>query len=581
MAEESLKIVLTADNKQAIAAMKETVTSLNQVDNAAGKTGGKVVSMGKDFTGLSRVIQDLPYGFNAIANNLTNILPAAGALGLGISALVAGLQFASLGFDNWTRGLGESKKATEDAAKANEEYLSSIAKEKTQLDLLFRTASNVNVPMAARVQAIKTLRNEMGGYLQDVTDEELLAGKAGKAYEKLAEAIVKSARARAASSLIEKKQLEKLELEQEIANKKAASELEISKIKTPGVRLGQTGSGLGVSTGKVVTVEQRKKEAQDKYNASVAESIKRIDVLDAEMKKLGVTYDENVIKPLKLTQEEEEKLKKIQQEKDASLKKAIKDEKASLSEMLKAREAYFAEIDRMADESLAKRDQRRLKEMKGELDTIKPMAIDPKTGKETSPEIQNKEWSNELQKLKLTTQGNSALNQVMLQRNQIEEQRIANLELANNLTNTAMNSLNGLANAMMNGQNIGQALGDMFKRLAIDIALAAAKAAIFQAILSAVSGGTAGKAGGGGFFKTFGKMLGFSEGGTVSGPRSGYPVMLHGTEHIVRPDQMRSIIASAAQMGGGSNRVVVEGRISGNDIFISQKRTSSFRALTT
>jgi hypothetical protein len=134
---------------------------------------------------------------------------------------------------------------------------------------------------------------------------------------------------------------------------------------------------------------------------------------------------------------------------------------------------------------------------------------------------------------------------------------------------------------MMNGQNIGQALGDMFKRLALDIALAAAKAAIFQAILSAVSGGTSKGAGGGGFFKMFGKMLGFSEGGTVSGPRSGYPVMLHGTEHIVRPDQMRSIIASASQMGGGNSRVVVEGVVRGNDIWLSQSRTGTFRSLST
>jgi hypothetical protein len=211
-----------------------------------------------------------------------------------------------------------------------------------------------------------------------------------------------------------------------------------------------------------------------------------------------------------------------------------------------------------------------------------------------------REQGKDLEKLKLTTQGNSALNQVMLQRNQIEEQRVANLELANNLTNTAMNSLNGLANAMMNGQNIGVALGDMFKRLAIDIALAAAKAAIFQGIMSALTmGGSAAFKGGqavgaslmggtvgggkkgGGFLSLLGKLLGFSEGGTVTGPRSGYPVMLHGTEHIVRPDQMRSIIASASQMGGGSNRVIVEGRISGNDIFISQKRTGTFRALTT
>jgi hypothetical protein len=164
-----------------------------------------------------------------------------------------------------------------------------------------------------------------------------------------------------------------------------------------------------------------------------------------------------------------------------------------------------------------------------------------------------------------------------------------------------MNSLNGLANAMMTGQNMGVALGDMFKRLAIDIALAAAKAAIFQGIMSALTmGGSAAFKGGqavgaslmggtvvgggkkgGGFLSLLGKLLGFAEGGTVSGPRSGYPVMLHGTEHIVRPDQMRSIIASASQMGGGNSRVVVEGVVRGNDIWLSQSRTNTFRSLST
>jgi hypothetical protein len=161
-------------------------------------------------------------------------------------------------------------------------------------------------------------------------------------------------------------------------------------------------------------------------------------------------------------------------------------------------------------------------------------------------------------------------------------------------------SISGLFSAMMNGQNIGTALGDMFKRLAVDIAMAAAKAAIFQGIMSALTmGGSAAFKGGqavgaslmggtvgggkkgGGFLSLLGKLLGFSEGGTVTGPRSGYPVMLHGTEHIVRPDQMRSIIASASQMGGGNSRVVVEGVVRGNDIWLSQSRTNTFRALTT
>ena len=40
MAEESLKIVLTADNKQAIAAMKETILSLDGVEKASKGAGG-------------------------------------------------------------------------------------------------------------------------------------------------------------------------------------------------------------------------------------------------------------------------------------------------------------------------------------------------------------------------------------------------------------------------------------------------------------------------------------------------------------------------------------------------------------
>jgi hypothetical protein len=58
--------------------------------------------------------------------------------------------------------------------------------------------------------------------------------------------------------------------------------------------------------------------------------------------------------------------------------------------------------------------------------------------------------------------------------------------------------------------------------------------------------------------------------------------MLHGTEHIVRPDQMKQIIASASQMGGsGASKVIVEGRIQGQDIWLSQQRTNTFRNLST
>lgn len=240
-------------------------------------------------------------------------------------------------------------------------------------------------------------------------------------------------------------------------------------------------------------------------------------------------------------------------------------EKKALAEMLKAREAYFAEIERMAAEADMKKDQRRMKEMKGEFDVI----------------TQDKTKEKDLTNLKLRMDASSAVNQITAQSIDLKDQENARVELANKLTERAMQSLTGLANAMANGASLGEALGNMFKQIAIDIALAAAKAAIFQGILMALPGGGALKFGEGFFGKLKG-LLGFSKGGTVSGPQSGYPVMLHGTEHIVRPDQMKSIIASASQMGGSSGgRVEVYGRIRGNDIYLSQQRNDTFRNLTT
>ncbi|MFN8995079.1 MAG: hypothetical protein ACK5X3_15640, partial [Pseudomonadota bacterium] len=320
MAEESLKIVLTADNKQAIAAMKQTVTSLNEVDSAANKTGGKVVAMGKDFTGLSRVIQDLPYGFNAIANNLTNILPAAGALGLGISALVAGLQFAQLGFGAWTRGLGEATKATEEAEKANEDYRSSLAKEKTQLDLLFRSATNANIPMAVRLDAVKQLRENYGAYLTDFSNEEILAGKATSAYEKLSTAIIKSAKAKAASNLITKKQEEVLKLEQANADALRLAEEERASIK--GAKQLNLGNISGAQYSQAnVSMAQQFLMVQNGLNKTLNENNTAITKLKEEMDLLGKEYDNNTVKLT--TNTEEVKKGNVELDKNIKLRQSL------------------------------------------------------------------------------------------------------------------------------------------------------------------------------------------------------------------------------------------------------------------
>lgn len=529
MAVETLKIVLTADNKQAIAGMNETVNSLNKVSAAGAATGGAVTKMGTNFTGLSRVIQDLPYGFNAIANNLTNILPAAGAVGLGISALVAGLQFAQLGFGSWTRGLEGVLGTTNLATQVNQGYVKSLAEEKVKLDNLFKVAEDNNQSLKVRQQAVNTLRQSYGAYLQGYTDEQILVGKAASAHDKLTEALKKQSIAQAAIALaapIEQKILEK-QIEQQEASTKFLNEYINAKGKS-------TSGGTGGAS--FIDAENQRLALRNDHNAFYLKTNKEIfelekkrnQIQDIAAKNAGVDLKEPPPPPGGKTKEIK-----------------VKDENKALEEQIQIYKRLQAA-------------------MMGQ-------------GVITQEKAKAKDITN----LKLTMDGNAAYNEIATQQLNIKDQLNARTELANALTDRAMQSLSGLVNTMVNGGNIGTALGDMFKQLAIDIAMAAAKAAIFQAILSAINPvGGASKAGG--FLKGFGKLLGFASGGTVSGPQSGYPVMLHGTEHIVRPDQMKSIIASAAQMGGGgASRVVVEGTIRGNDIFLSQQRTGTFRSLTT
>jgi hypothetical protein len=569
MAEESLKIVLTADNKKAIAAIKETILSLDGVEKASKGAGGATQKMGKDFTGLSRVIQDMPYGFNAIANNLTNILPAAGAAGLAISALVAGLQFASLGFGNWTRGLIDSKEAMEGSKKVNDDYIATLAKEKTELDLLFKTMSNTNLSMNVRNNAIEKARESYGSYLSNLTDEQLLAGNVGDAYLKLSVAIEKAAKARAAQDFIVEKQKQVLTLEQEIAKEREKLEKRKLDIQKEGTTVTQTSMG---AVGQILTVQEKLNLAEAGFIARTKDKTAAIKVLTTEMNSLSQTYEDNADNVDTNTTKKTKAVEVTEAEKNAYVK--AQKELEYYNRLLVEQSAITKLRANMAGKDTA---------------TVSTGGI-------------NLPQQKDLTNLQLTINSNNTLNKVLAEQAmalnmvKLKKDEAFAADTANYLTQ----SITNMFNAMINGQSIGTALGDMFKRLAVDIAMASAKAAIFQGIMSVLTaplstgakagqavagamgfaGGGGGKKGGG-FLSLLGKLLGFSEGGTVSGPRSGYPVMLHGTEHIVRPDQMRSIIASASQMGGGNSRVVVEGRISGNDIFISQKRTSTFRALTT
>lgn len=204
--------------------------SAQKVTPALAAAGSAVTKSTRDFTGLSRVIQDLPFGFIGIQNNLTQLLPSAGLLGLGISALVSAITFAQTGTDYWTRGLKDNKKALDNSKKGAEEYLDSLnqldraqlkgtqnaQQEIVELKTLYDQTQNVSLSNKTRKEAVDDLQKQYPSYFKNIRDEVILAGGAKAAYEQLATAIIATAQARAAQDLIVKNSTRKLENEQKV-----------------------------------------------------------------------------------------------------------------------------------------------------------------------------------------------------------------------------------------------------------------------------------------------------------------------------------------------------------------------------
>lgn len=249
MAEQSdgqlnVKVGTTYDNSGLNAATKainNTVATVKKGSNeislalantakAANAGGTALNKSSKDYTNFGRVLQDLPFGLVGIQNNLTQLIPSVGLLGLGFSALVSALTFAQVGTSAWTRGLGDNKKAVDALTLSGEDYLKTLDQvtqaqisgrqnaqsELTDLKLLFSAYQNANLPLKARKDAYEQIQEKYPAYFKNIQFEEKASKQTKDAYDSLTTSILATARARAASDLITKNETRRFENEQKI-----------------------------------------------------------------------------------------------------------------------------------------------------------------------------------------------------------------------------------------------------------------------------------------------------------------------------------------------------------------------------
>jgi hypothetical protein len=224
-------------------------------------------------------------GFGALGNgarkafgairNIAYLLPGIGIAGLlgfavePIAAFIGKLFEAS----DAVKKLQEEEKKREDF---NKDVAKNFAKEVTQLQVLRAVIENSNVPLEKRLQAIKDLKKEYPGYFDNLNTDGLLNGQLAQYYDLATQAILRKARASAATAAIE-----------DIANKKMVILLKDQIENTKRLKaLSTAGAGIqnknAIGGGAFISLAETKKAINDQYILKRNAGQKEIDALNEE-----------------------------------------------------------------------------------------------------------------------------------------------------------------------------------------------------------------------------------------------------------------------------------------------------------
>jgi len=548
---------------------------------------------------LGQVARDLPFGFIAIQNNLPIVIDQFSALsrssgGAGAAlravggaligpagiafafgALVAGAtslvqKYGSLGaaFDALTRSNDKYYIQQQQIAAVQKEASESAGELISRFNFLSQSATNANLSIIARKDAIKKLRDEYGAYLQNLTDEDILNGKLVGSINNVIAALRNKAIAQAAVGRAAKLEAENLVfLEKE--NKLTEDIIRLTNQKNKALKTSRQIIGQGINAagaGDPAADIQRNINALSKERAALRLSRQANEDLT------------NTFYNLAQARSAAAGTGAI----DASNKAALagaKEAAAAAKQAAAAQKEQQKELAKAAAE--AEKFRERVEAIRNELSQLRPIVIPIRTKAEIT-EINPRFLTTDiagnvvelpvkvkpvldlaglsaapgLDKFKLPTFSPDVtgfklyqdqlikLGQTSQQVGGITKTLFDSFAASNkNFTTSAIDNFNALNDrvsrvvqqfnqflapaidtvfgALQNGTSIPKALSQAFKALITQLAITVVKAAALAAILSAITGGAAGAAGGAASFgKLFSSLLGFS-GGQSAAPTFG------------------------------------------------------------
>lgn len=178
--DNNLDLKFTKQSVDAVtASLNQFATAQNAAASSAANTGNQLKKSNMQWTNLALVIQDLPYGFRGIQNNLPALIGGfagmSGAIYLASSAVIAF-------FTAYNMGLFDSIGATNQFEAANKKAIESISQEATKVALLVAQYKNSNTSVGERKEIIKELNSINPQYFGNLDKEKTSIGALNDAY---------------------------------------------------------------------------------------------------------------------------------------------------------------------------------------------------------------------------------------------------------------------------------------------------------------------------------------------------------------------------------------------------------------
>lgn len=175
-------------------------------------------------------------------------------------------------------------------AEANREAGKQIA----DLDILYRSATNANLSLKERKEAVEALKAVFPDFFKNINEEIILQGKATQAYKDAKDAIIELSRAKAAKGKIDELEAQRLDIQfqkQKIQNATDAEKSRATKV-TVGQGIGIFSSGKGEEREAKTQVELE----QAKTKIQQIEARKRTALAEQEKKEREINDQEAFLK---------------------------------------------------------------------------------------------------------------------------------------------------------------------------------------------------------------------------------------------------------------------------------------------